>query len=358
MAKRKTKKNKRIVVGLSGGIDSSVSLILLREQGWDPIGVYLKLPRWKKAKDTSSKQSLDIARRVCQKFKIPFFPLSVKTDFRKTVVKYFLAEIKASRTPNPCVICNRYFKIKQLFDFAEQHGINYVSTGHYARIIKNKGTGKYQLAIAKDKEKDQTYYLSLLPYKWLKNIVFPLGIYTKEYVYKIARENHLGFLLNKKESQDFCFLRNSSINEFLKTKVGEQPGEIKDTQGRVLGRHNGLYFYTIGQRRNIRLSGGPYFVVRKDPKNNILFVTKKEKELEIRNIIVKNVHWITCQPKDNRGLKAKIRYKSPFVAISSLKKSSRMSYKVTFREPQRAITPGQFCVFYKKDICLGGGEIE
>jgi len=363
-SKRFNSKNERIVVGMSGGIDSSIALILLKKQGWKPVGVSLKLPVWK-SKDNLSKEniccthrSLNAAKKVCQQFKVPYFSLNTKTDFRNKVVKYFISEIKKNKTPNPCVICNRYFKIEKLFEFAKEHNIKYVATGHYARTRKNPRTKKYELLTAKDREKDQTYYLSLLTQKWLKYIVFPLGDYTKKEIYRMAKENNLNFLLQKKQSQDFCFIGDAPLKYFLEEEIGENPGFIKDINGRILGKHRGLYFYTIGQRKNIGLSGGPYFVLKKDIKHNILFVTKNKKDLEKKEIVVKNVHWISSEPPDKERLKAKVRYRSPLIDIISLKKILGYSYKITFKRPQRAITPGQFCVFYRGNVCLGGGVID
>lgn len=354
---------KRIIVGISGGIDSSMSLVLLKKQGWDPIGVCLKLPVWKNKKNLlhenicCTKESISIAKSVCQKLMVPFYFLDVRPDFQKKVVNYFINEFKNNKTPNPCVICNRYLKFKKLFQFAKKFGAKYVATGHYARTRKNNKTGKYELLKAKDKNKDQTYNLCFLPQKWLKYIIFPLGNYTKKEVYQLAKKGGFNFFFNKKQSQDFCFVTGKSLSSFLKEKIGEKPGKIIDTKGNILGKHQGLHFYTIGQRKGINLAAGPWFVKDFDISKNILIVTKNQKEVAQKEIILSPFHFISGQPpKEKIKVMAKIRYRQP-LGKATLFPPSKGKLRLTFDKPQRAVTPGQFAVFYLKEICLGGGRI-
>lgn len=365
---------KRIIVGISGGIDSSMSLVLLKKQGWDPIGVCLKLPVWKNKKNLlrenicCTKESISIARSVCQKLMVPFYFLDVRSDFQKKVVDYFINEFKNNKTPNPCIICNRYLKFKKLFEFANKMEAKYVATGHYARIAKTPpkcqtvhfGSVKretYQLLIAKDKNKDQTYNLCFLPQKWLKYIIFPLGNYTKKEVYQLAKKEGFDFFFNKKQSQDFCFVAGKSLSSFLKEKVGKKPGKIIDTEGNILGKHQGLHFYTIGQRKGINLAAGPWFVKDFDISKNILIVTKNQKEVAQKEIILSPFHFISGQsPKEKIKVMAKIRYRQ-HLSKATLFPPSKDKLKLVFDKPQRAVTPGQFAVFYKGSVCLGGGRI-
>lgn len=360
---KQTNKKKPIVVGMSGGIDSSMSLVLLKKQGWRPIGVSLKLPVWKNKQNLlrenirCTKQSLALARAICKKLNVPHYILDVRNEFKKEVIDYFIRELKANRTPNPCIVCNRHLKFKELFRWAEKHHIKYVATGHYAQIRKNQKTGKYELLRARDKEKDQTYSLCLLPQKWLKHIVFPLGKYKKEEVYKMAKEMGLGLFLKRKPSQDFCFLAGKSLNQFLTKEIEEKPGQIKDDQGNTLGKHKGLCFYTIGQRKGINLPGGPYFVKNFDPKKNILFVTKRKKELLEKTVFLSPIHFISIvPPKREISVTAKIRYRQPLSKARLCLLYNRKA-KLIFNKPQIAPTPGQFAVFYNRNVCLGAGKI-
>jgi len=351
MAQNSTSKKEKIVVGLSGGVDSSVSLALLKKGNWQPIGLFLKLPVWK------SERNLVLAKKVCKKLGVPFYVLNAEKEFKKEVLDYFVEEIKRKKTPNPCIICNYQLKFKKLFQWAKKHQIKYVATGHYAKIKKNQKTGRYELLIPKDREKDQTYFLSSLSQKYLKHIIFPLAEYKKEKVYKIAREMGFNFLLKKKQSQEFCFLAKGSLNQFLKEKIGTKPGVIKDSQGKILGSHQGLHFYTLGQRKGINLAGGPYFVKGFEKKNNVLLVSKDKKELLKKRVCLSSVHFISTSPsKKETRVMAKLRYRQrPARARLYLTESKKG--ELVFDKPQMAPTPGQFAVFYKKNTCLGNGVI-
>ena len=340
----------KIVVGLSGGIDSSMALVFLKKAGWQPVGVSLKFSTWSNKKNS-------LAKDICQKLDIPYHVFNVEKEFQEKVIHYFIEELKKNRTPNPCVICNRYLKFKQLFEWANQHGIQYVATGHYARTRKNSKTKKYELLKAKDEQKNQTYVLSLLPQGWLECIIFPLGDYTKKEIYRLADKEGFASLVAQKQSQDFCFVANKSLDFFLEKEIGARSGPIKDSQGHVLGKHRGLHFYTIGQRKRINLPGGPYFVKELDIKKNVLLVTKNEKEIFSKTVFLSSLHFISGKhPQKEIKVTAKIRYSQPS-AKAALFPLKGDKVKLVFQQPQRAITPGQFAVFYKKDICLGSASI-
>ena len=360
-------KNKKIIMGMSGGVDSSMSLVILKNQGWRPIGVCLKLPVWKNKKNLlrenicCTKESLNTVRNVCQKLKVPYHVVDVRADFKKKVIDYFILEFKKNKTPNPCIICNRYFKFANLFAFAKKNGIKYVATGHYARTRKfqapNSKLQTYQLLKAKDKTKDQTYSLCFLTQDQLKHIVFPLGNYTKKEVYEIAKKRGFDFFLKKKESQDFCFVAGKSFPAFLKEKVGQRPGKIVDSKGKVLGKHQGQNFYTIGQRKGLRIADGPWFVKDFEIDKNILIISKKPEEITKKNVILSPFNFISSVlPKKKLKVMAKIRYRQPEKpAILYPQKAGKL--KLIFDQPQKAVTPGQFAVFYKNKACLGGGII-
>lgn len=348
---------------MSGGVDSSMSLALLKQQGWQPVGVSLRYAIWQDKQNLlrenvcCSQESFDIARSICKKLGVPHRIFDVSKDFKKAVIDYFILELKNNRTPNPCIICNRRLKFKKLFEWAKRHNIKYVATGHYANLRKNKKTNQYELVKSKDTNKDQTYSLSFLPQRWLKNIVFPLGNLTKEEVFKMVKKQGFGFYLKRKQSQDFCFVAGKCLNCFLEKEIGKKEGLIKDTVGNILGKHQGLHFYTIGQRKGIDLSAGPYFVVSKNFRNNTLIVSKNEQDLMAKEAILFPFNLIFGKKLENAvRIQAKIRSqhnpaKARLIPINS------EQLKIIFDQPQKAITPGQFVVFYQDNACLGGGKI-
>lgn len=355
-------KKKKIVVGMSGGIDSSIALILLKKQGWQPIGVSLKLPVWQNKKNSlkenihSSEKSLKIAASICKKINVPYYTIDAEKDFEKQVIKYSINEWQNSRTPNPCVICNPNFKFKQLINWAKKHKIKYIATGHYAQVKFNLGTKKYELLRAKDKNKDQTYNLCFLPQKYLKYIIFPLGKYTKKQVYNIAKKEGLRSFTQKQESKDFCFIAGQSLCPFLEEKIGKKQGLIIDSKGNTLSQHQGLHFFTIGQRKGIKLSGGPYFVTGFNKKKNILLVSKNKKDLLKKEIFVYPSLFIS-EEKIKKPIKAKvqIRYQQKPILADIIPEKSKL--KIIFSRPILAPCSGQFAVFYQKNKCLGGGKI-
>ncbi|MFZ2663802.1 MAG: tRNA 2-thiouridine(34) synthase MnmA [Patescibacteria group bacterium] len=354
----------RIIVGMSGGVDSSIALILLKKNGWDPIGVSLKYCVWQ---DKSNKQKENIccstesiltAKKICKKYGCKHVTLDISKQFQDTVINYFVETLKKSQTPNPCMICNRETKFKELINYANSQGIKYVSTGHYAKITKSKKYSSRFISLPKDKKKDQTYYLSLLPQEYLERIMFPLGDLTKEEVYKIAEKEDLDFYLKLAQSQDFCFVSEDSMNNFLEKEVGGKKGNIVDTKGKILGTHIGLQHYTIGQRKGIGLSGGPYFVVLKDAKKNVLVVSKKLSDLQTKEVKLTNVYFSNDKLyKKKLDVNVKIRYQAKTSKATLIYKKDR-SYNLLFKSPQTSVTPGQFAVFYLESLCIGSGVIK
>ena len=348
-------KGKKIVVGMSGGVDSTISLILLKKQGWQTIGATIELPKWEKQ---ANEKAIKKAKKICKKLNVSHFTIPAKKDFKNHIVSYFLKELKNNRTPNPCIICNRDIKFQKLFEFAKKKGIKYVATGHYAKIKLNSKTKKYELLKAKDNKKDQTYFLALLPQKWLKYIVFPLDDYTKKQVYQIATQMGLKKLVRTGESQDFCFLKNKSLPLFLEKTLGRNIGGIIDDKGNILGKHYGTYFYTIGQRKGIGLNKGPYFVKEKNKKKNLVVVTKDKTKISKKEIFLKPFNLISGKTITKKiSIKAKIRYSHESAAATLFPLNKAGELKIVFSKPQIAITPGQFCVFYKENTCLGAGMI-
>jgi tRNA-uridine 2-sulfurtransferase len=360
--KRKNKKVK-VLVGMSGGVDSSVAAKLLFDQGYEVSGIFLNF--WKdnslidKREDRcSSLKSWSDARQVAVKIGIPFYELDFSVPFKRAVVDNFLGEYEVGHTPNPCIICNKKIKIGRLLKYAQNLGFDYVATGHYLQI-KKKGQS-CQLFKAKDKLKDQSYFLYRLSQEELKSLLFPLGKYSKNQVRKLAAKFNLG-VENKAESQDICFL-SGSHNNFLKKYLQLTPGPIKLLDNdKVIGRHQGLPLYTIGQRRGIEIGGtGPYYVAKFDYNKNILYVVKTwNKDILYQDsLVAKQINWLSSQElKKTIFCQAVIRYGHKAVKCQVIPKS-KYQCLVKFNKPQRAVTPGQSVVFYDKERMLGGGIIK
>jgi tRNA-uridine 2-sulfurtransferase len=360
----KESNKKRVAVGMSGGVDSSVALMILKKRGYEPIGVSIKYAAWENKKNLlkenicCAKESFEIARKICRKFNVPYHILDYSQEFKDKVMGYFTALLKEKKTPNPCLICNQNLKFKKLFEFAKKQGADYVATGHYARKKFNTKTNQVELLRAKDKDKDQSYFLCLLNQRQLKNLIFPIGDYKKEQVYQIAKKHGFDFFLKTKQSQNLCFISPKSIPHYLEEEIGFEPGLIQDKEDYTLGEHQGLYFYTIGQRKRIGLSGGPWWVIDFNKKNNSLIVSHDPDDpaLYRKTAMISDAHFLS-KNKLNKPIKvkAKIRYAQNLAPATLY--PGKKNHKLVFKKPQRAVTPGQWAVFYKREVCLGGGII-
>lgn len=356
------KERKKVLVGMSGGVDSSVAAKLLKDEGYEVAGVFLNF--WKdEGTDASenkccSLESLIDARKVAAKIGIPLYTLDFSSEFKKTVVDNFLLEYASGNTPNPCIVCNKKIKVGRLIKYATAMGYDYVATGHYLKIEHKKG--KHKLYKAKDGTKDQTYFLYTFNQEELSRLLFPLGKYNKSQVRNLAKKHDLS-VASKAESQDICFL-SGSHNNFLKKYLDLSPGPItlRDTQ-EVIGEHSGLPLYTIGQRRGIEIGGtGPYYVADFDYDKNILYVVRNWNEdiLYKKSLEAVEVNWLSGEDRvKDLTCEAVIRYghKSEKCLV---KRKSKKQYLVEFEKKQRAITPGQSIVFYSKNELLGGGTIK
>jgi len=337
------KKNKKVIVAISGGVDSAVAAALLKKEGFELVGVFMKF--WPKSNRCCSLESERRARLTAEKLKIPFHVFNFEKEFKKKVVDYFLKNSKIGLTPNPCVVCNKEIKFGLLFKKLKALNADYLATGHYARLRQG------ELLRARDKNKDQSYFLWKLNQKVLKKTLFPIGDYLKPEVKSLAKKFKLP-VNNIPESQEICFIQ-TNISDFFKKYLKTKTGLIKTKLGLVLGKHQGLALYTIGQRKGIGLAGGPYYVLDKDMKKNILIVTKNEKDLYKKELSFTEFSWASGkETKFPLKVMAKIRYRhKPSSAI--LKKN-----KVIFSKSQRAITPGQSVVFYQGQELLGGAIIK
>jgi tRNA-uridine 2-sulfurtransferase len=351
----------RIVVAMSGGVDSSVAAALLVEQGHDVIGMMLRL--WSEpGKDESNRccspDSMALARRIASKLGIPFYVVDSREIFHATVVQSFLNGYAKGITPNPCLVCNREIRWKFLLDHARALGADYLATGHYARLVENE-PGTFSLLRGIDRHKDQSYVLHILEQRHLAKALFPVGNYLKSEIRDLAV--HFGLPVAKRpDSQDLCFLGGEDYREFLTRNYPDtyQPGPIINLEGAHLGEHKGLAFYTIGQRKGLGISSPqPYYVQAKDISQNALIVCYKE-DLGHRILTASNVNWISGQPLQlPTRLQVKIRYKAQDAwALVTPLRDGRV--EAAFELPLRDITPGQAAVFYNEDICLGGGLID
>jgi len=352
-------RQKKVLVGVSGGVDSSVSLALLKDQGYAVSAVFLRF--WD-IKGKNNKALAD-AKKACKILDISLKVVDARADFKKTVIRYFLEEYALGNTPNPCVFCNEKMKFKLLFETAKKLGIDFVATGHYASIKKSKTGGKisYKLFPGSDEKKDQSYFLYRLGQFDLARIIFPLGECEKAEVRKLAEKFSLT-VFDKSDSQDVCFMAKGSLEEFLRKKIKLRKGKIINTEGRMLGEHKGLALYTIGQRKGIEIGGtGPYFVVTKNSRKNILIVTNKFNHPAIaqKTIKLKKVVWTTgIVSKLPVAVTARTRYHNPLISAIIKNNKNQKTCQVEFDVPQKAISPGQSAVFYGEDgEVLGGGII-
>jgi tRNA-specific 2-thiouridylase len=346
-----TNKTKKIAVGLSGGVDSAVSAYLLKEQGYDVTGVYIQC--WdEKADGCTAEEDRADAAKVAAHLDIKFKHLNFVKEYKQKVIEYFYTDFKAGRTPNPDVLCNKEIKFGMFLDWALEEGFDYVGTGHYAQVKEEKG--KFRLYQGLDDTKDQSYFLYLLDQHKLSKTVFPLGEIKKSKVRKIAKK--VGFHnAEKPDSVGICFIGEVDIKDFLKKRIKPKMGNVINKGGEVIGEHDGVWFYTIGQRHGFRVSkyhSLPLYVIRKNVKDNEL-VVGYAKDGERNSFSVENVHWIAEEPDKDFKCEVRIRHLGQFYP-AKLRLSDMF---VELKNPIFGVAPGQSAVFYKDGEVLGGGVI-
>ena len=351
--------NAKVIVGLSGGVDSAVSALLLRTQGYDVAGLFMK--NWEQDDDAdycAAAVDYKEARAVCAHLQIPLHAVNFAHTYWERVFRYFLDEYAQGRTPNPDVLCNKEIKFKAFLEHALSLGADFIATGHYARNVP--GDGGYRLCAAADSNKDQTYFLHLLGQHELSKTLFPLGHLTKPQVRALAQDaglpNHA-----RKDSTGICFIGERKFKAFLSEYLPAQPGEIRTLANQTVGRHDGLMYYTIGQRQGLGLGGAgePWYAVDKDLQQNVLYVVRgaTDPALYRRSLTAARVHWVAgTAPALPLHCSAKIRYRQPQQACT-IEARAQDRVEVTFAQPQRAVAPGQAAVFYDGATCLGGGVI-
>ncbi|MEH7379836.1 tRNA 2-thiouridine(34) synthase MnmA [Bacillus sp. JJ1533] len=356
----KDPKDTRVVVGMSGGVDSSVAALLLKEQGYDVIGIFMK--NWDDTDEngvcTATEDYEDVIR-VCNQIGIPYYAVNFEKQYWDKVFTYFLDEYKAGRTPNPDVMCNKEIKFKAFLEHALTLGADYLATGHYARVEYRDG--EYKMLRGIDENKDQTYFLNQLTQEQLSKVMFPIGNIEKPKVRELAKEANLA-TATKKDSTGICFIGERNFKEFLGNYLPAQPGDMVTFSGEVKGKHDGLMYYTIGQRHGLGIggSGEPWFAIGKDLKKNILYVDQgfHNEYLYSDSILATNVSWVSDhKPEQDVKCTAKFRYRQEDNPVT-VKKVDENTVQVIFDKPIRAVTPGQAVVFYNGDECLGGATID
>ena len=358
--------SKRVMIGMSGGVDSSVAAYLLKEQWYEVIGVTMKLLQDNEEYDLieneggcCSLEAVEDARAVADKLGIPFYVFNFKEVFKEKVIDYFIDEYLQGRTPNPCIACNKHIKFDDLYRRAMALGCDYVATGHYAKIEKDEETGRYQLVKSVTDKKDQTYALYNLTQEQLEHTLLPIGNYEKEKVREMAKE--LGLEVhNKPDSQEICFVKDNDYANYVKRHANQdiKEGNFVDTKGNILGRHKGIVFYTIGQRKGLGIAfGKPMFVLDINPETNEVILGSND-DLFSNELIAKDVNLITVDEiTEPIRVEAKIRY-SARPAAATVYNNGKDSIRIVFDEPQRAITKGQSVVMYQGDKVVGGGIID
>lgn len=351
----------KVVVAMSGGVDSSVAAVLLQQQGYEVAGMMLRLwsePGKEESNRCCTPDSMALARRVAARLDIPFYVIDAKDIFRQTVVNYFMEGYAAGGTPNPCLMCNRHIRWEFLLDHALALGADFMATGHYVRTIKDH-EGKIRLLRAVDPLKDQSYVLHVLTQDKLAKALFPVGDFPKSEIRKIAAEHSLP-VATRQDSQDLCFLAGEDYRDFLKRNSPEMlvNGNIVNKAGQVLGQHTGLPNYTIGQRKGLGVSSPvPLFVISKDTMTNTLVVGNAE-ELGTIELIATNVNWMSNVPLTSPfQAQVKCRYTAREAPAEVIPQDSGEKVRIIFETKQRDITPGQAAVFYNGDVVLGGGII-
>ncbi|WP_040207851.1 tRNA 2-thiouridine(34) synthase MnmA [Neobacillus jeddahensis] len=357
---KKDPKNTRVVVGMSGGVDSSVAALLLKQQGYDVIGIFMK--NWDDTDESgfcTATEDYEDVIRVCNQIGIPYYAVNFEKQYWDKVFTYFLEEYKAGRTPNPDVMCNKEIKFKAFLEHAVNLGADYLATGHYARVEYREG--EYKMLRGLDENKDQTYFLNQLTQDQLSKVMFPIGNLEKPRVREIALEADLA-TAKKKDSTGICFIGERNFKEFLGQYLPAQPGNMETFDGEIKGKHEGLMYHTIGQRHGLGIggSGEPWFAIGKDLKRNILYVGQgfHHEKLYSDSITAVNVSWVSNAEKPVEfDCTAKFRYRQEDHKVT-VRLLEGDKVEVRFHEPIRAITPGQAAVFYNGEECLGGGTID
>ncbi len=359
---KKSPKDTKVVVGMSGGVDSSVAALLLKEQGYDVTGVFMK--NWDEKDEfgyCTAAEDYEDVRRVCDKIGIPYYTVNFEQEYYDRVFKYFLEEYKRGRTPNPDVMCNTEIKFKEFLDYALKLGADYLATGHYARV--NYSEVEYNLLRGVDNNKDQTYFLCTLGQYQLSKAMFPIGDLPKAKVRELAMEAGLN-TARKKDSTGICFIGERNFKEFLSNYLPAQPGDMMTYEGEIKGQHDGLMYYTLGQRKGLGIGGAgngqPWFVAEKDIKDNILYVVQGEEDTRLysHSLLATDLHWVSNKkPESTFKCSAKFRYRQPDQGVT-VHMEENGNCRVVFDKPQKAITPGQAVVFYMGEKCLGGGTID
>ncbi len=349
----------RVVVGMSGGVDSAVAAVRLKQAGYDVVGVFMK--NWDETLDsgecTATADFRDV-RSVCDAIDIPYYTVNFQQEYYDRVFTYFLNEYQNGRTPNPDVMCNSEIKFDAFLSFAYKTGASGIATGHYARLDKSDGI---RLLKGKDAGKDQSYFLCMLTQNQLKDVLFPVGDMVKSEVREIAAKLNLS-VADKKDSTGICFIGERKFKQFLMQYLPAMPGEIRSLSGEYIGQHDGLMYYTLGQRRGLdiggRGTGERWFVVDKDVKNNILVVVQGDQTpLYSKALNTAGFNWISGRPPaEPFDCTAKFRYRQSDQAVRVTPNESGVH--IDFAEPQRAVTPGQYAVLYHGEVCLGGGIID
>ncbi len=353
---------KTVVIGLSGGVDSSVAALLLKEQGYRVVGLFMR--NWEETDENgvcTADDDFEDVKRVSALLGIPYFSVNFARQYMDRVFSYFLAEYRAGRTPNPDVLCNREIKFGPFKEYAKELGADFIATGHYCGISHEGGV--HRLLKAKDGGKDQTYFLNQLTQPQLEGVLFPLSSLMKTEVRAIAEKSGLS-TAKKKDSTGICFIGERNFRKFLQEYLPAQPGKILTLGGEEVGEHMGLMYYTLGQRRGLDLGGkkgeeGRWFVVKKDLAHNVLYVSHGDETPLLSNgCYVSHINDIPAMPAEKSlDCTAKLRYRQAEQRVR-VERTGKAEARVTFAEPQRAVTPGQYAVFYRGEECLGGGVIE
>jgi len=353
-----TKNNpKKVFIGMSGGVDSSVSALLLKEAGFDVTGVFIKVwhPDFIPCNWRAEMQD---AMRICAKLEIPFLTCDSEKEYKEGVIDYMISEYEKGNTPNPDVMCNKYVKFDSFLKFALEKGADFIATGHYAQNIEKDN--HFYFSESKDKEKDQTYFLWNINQEILSHTLFPIGHLEKKEVRYIAEKNNL-ITADKKDSQGLCFIGNINMKEFLKNYIETVPGDVLDEQNEVIGKHEGSILYTIGERHGFEIfektdSDLPYFVISKNKENNSITVSNNKKDFSKKKVILIDVNFIREANILNTEITARTRYRQKLENCKIINQDNK-NLTVLFNNSQKDITSGQSVVFYKDRECLGGGVI-